>query len=150
MSGYKNLKKGRYSSAGQIYHVVSRTWQRRQVFSDWKYANAACRSFTCTKTLKDSSLLCWVLMPDHAHWLVQLGEIDSLSELIGRMKSLSAMEVRTCAGHQGSIWYPGFYERAIRKNDDLLDVARYIVANPLRAGLSKSVKQYPYWNSVYL
>lgn len=148
--GYRSLREGRYSSAGQIYHVVSRTWQRRRMFSDWNYARVVCRSFTSQETLRDSLLLCWVLMPDHVHWLVQLGEADGLAGLTGRMKSLSAREVRIYTGHQGSVWYPGYYERAIRKEDDLLAVARYIVANPLRAGLCKSVRQYPYWNAVYL
>ena len=30
------------------------------------------------------------------------------------------------------------------------DVARYIVANPLRAGLVKKLADYPFWNAVWL
>jgi len=29
-------------------------------------------------------------------------------------------------------------------------VARYVVANPVRAGLADSVLAYPYWNAVWL
>ena len=32
----------------------------------------------------------------------------------------------------------------------LRDVARYIVANPLRAGLVERVGDYPYWDAVWL
>lgn len=88
-------------------------------------------------------------MPDHAHWLLELNEHDELPELIGRMKSLSANAVRKHSLHKDKVWYRGFYDRAIRQEDDLIDVARYIVANPLRAGICKSVGQYPFWNAVY-
>jgi len=29
-------------------------------------------------------------------------------------------------------------------------VARYIVANPLRAGLVESVRDYPHWDAIWL
>ena len=34
--------------------------------------------------------------------------------------------------------------------DKMLDVARYIVANPLRAGLVTKIGDYPFWNAVWL
>ena len=34
--------------------------------------------------------------------------------------------------------------------EDLRAVARYIVGNPLRAGLVRNVLDYPYWNCVWL
>ena len=148
-TGYSNLRKGRYSAAGQIYHVVSRTHQRQKIFSDWALAAAASRAFTSDKALVDSRLLCWVLMPDHAHWLLELGDISTISALIGRMKSLSAREVRITSDRGGSIWHPGYYERAMRREDDLVAVARYIIANPLRANLCSSLRYYPFWNAVY-
>ncbi|MCF6281296.1 MAG: hypothetical protein L3J28_03650 [Candidatus Polarisedimenticolaceae bacterium] len=42
------------------------------------------------------------------------------------------------------------HDRAIRKEEDLVAIARYIVANPLRAGLVKSIKDYPHWDCVWL
>jgi putative transposase len=48
------------------------------------------------------------------------------------------------------VWQRGFYDRAIRKEEDLLAVARYIVANPLRAGLVSQLSDYPFWDAVWL
>jgi REP element-mobilizing transposase RayT len=48
------------------------------------------------------------------------------------------------------IWQRGFYDRSIRKEDDLIDIARYIVANPVRAGLVTSIRDYPLWDSIWL
>jgi len=38
----------------------------------------------------------------------------------------------------------------LRNDEDLLDVARYVVANPVRAGLVPRVGDYPFWNAVWL
>ena len=34
----------------------------------------------------------------------------------------------------------GFHDRALRRDEDTLSTARYIVANPLRAGLVKNIR----------
>ncbi|MGH8412134.1 MAG: REP-associated tyrosine transposase, partial [Pseudomonas sp.] len=38
----------------------------------------------------------------------------------------------------------------IRRDEDLPAVARYIVANPLRAGLVEKIGDYPLWDAVWL
>jgi putative transposase len=53
-----------------------------------------------------------------------------------------------CTPHR--LWQKGYHDRAIRREEDLLAVARYIVANPLRAGLVKRVGDYPLWDAVWL
>ncbi len=32
----------------------------------------------------------------------------------------------------------------------MIDIARYIIANPLHAGLVKQVGDYPFWDAVWL
>ncbi len=43
-----------------------------------------------------------------------------------------------------------FHDRAMRKEEDLKAAARYIVANPLRAGLVERCGDYPLWDAVWL
>ncbi|GGY09626.1 hypothetical protein GCM10007160_41190 [Litchfieldella qijiaojingensis] len=49
-----------------------------------------------------------------------------------------------------SIWQRGYHDRAIRDEEDIRAVARYIVANPLRAGLVNDIGQYPLWDAKWL
>ena len=42
------------------------------------------------------------------------------------------------------------YDHALRADEDVLAAARYIVANPLRAGLVGSIRDYPFWDAVWL
>jgi hypothetical protein len=38
----------------------------------------------------------------------------------------------------------------VRSDEDVQAIARYIVANPIRAGLVKRVGDYPFWNAIWL
>ena len=147
--GHRSLRKGRFSAANNIYFITAATVDRSPLFSEWLYARAAINGFTQTKLLGHSRLLCWVLMPDHVHWLIQLADDTKLSTLVGSMKSASARLTRR-AGCSQSIWAPAFYDHALREEDDIRSVARYIAANPLRAGLVDRLGGYPYWDAVWL
>jgi REP element-mobilizing transposase RayT len=87
--------------------------------------------------------LAFVVMPDHLHWLLQLQQ-DTLSTVVGRVKSISAKRLGR------HVWQAGFYDRALRRNDDLQAMARYVVANPVRAGLVQRLGLYPHWDAIWL
>lgn len=48
------------------------------------------------------------------------------------------------------VWEKGFHDRALRGEATLKPAARYLVGNPLRAGLAEQIGDYPYWNSIWL
>ena len=94
--------------------------------------------------------LAFVVMPDHLHWLFSLTGSRSLSESIKNVKAFSARRINEILGSNGAIWQPAFYDRAIRREEDLEGVARYIVANPLRAGIVRTIKEYPLWDAKWV
>jgi REP element-mobilizing transposase RayT len=63
--GYRHLRFGRASLAGQVYLVTTVTRRRRPAFADIDAAYAACRILVSRSIWRDSNLLAWVLMPDH-------------------------------------------------------------------------------------
>jgi REP element-mobilizing transposase RayT len=77
--GHKDLRKGRCSLAGQIYLVTTVTRCRRPVFRNWDAARCVARTLDDADLWHPHSCLCWVLMPDHWHGLVRLGERAPLS-----------------------------------------------------------------------
>lgn len=93
--------------------------------------------------------LAWVLMPDHLHWLVRLQDLG-LSELMRRVKSRSSYAIKRATELEGRVWQSGYHDRALRRDEDLLSVARYVVANPLRAGLVNRLGDYPHWDAVWV
>jgi len=93
--------------------------------------------------------LCWVIMPDHFHWLMELKGRDLAGE-VARLKSRSTVLFNRANQRVGSLWQKGFHDRALRREEDVKSVARYIVANPLRAGLAERIGDYPLWDAVWL
>lgn len=149
-SGHRALRTGRVSLAGQLYLVTSATHGRQPLFSDWRTASVASRALTDQILWRASRPLCWVLMPDHWHVLVELADGDSLPGLMRRLKSASALRLRSQAGLGARVWAKSFHDHALRREEDIAATARYIVANPVRAGLCRSVRDYPYWDAVWI
>lgn len=143
------MRKGRFSQSNGIYLVTTVTDQRVPWFADFSLAKIICQSMEDPDCILDSKNLCWVVMPDHIHFLVQLGDSD-LSQVVRQLKARSALKLNREMGRSGAFWFCGFHDLAVRKEDDLLGIARYIVANPVRAGLVRRVVDYPFWNAVWL
>lgn len=148
--GHHALRKGRVSSAYGVYLVTATTLEREKLFDDFSAGCAAAKCFEDVRLLGDARMLAWVLMPDHAHWLLQLGEHDGLSHVINRLKSASARYANRARGTSGVVWAKAFHDHALRDEDDLQDTARYVVANPLRARLVTRLGDYPFWNAIWL
>ena len=143
------LRIGRHGEANRIYHITLATREREPIFENWYIARPVISSLKQTQLENSASSLCWVIMPDHLHWLVEL-HVSDLSRVVARMKSRSTVELNRQLGRKGQLWQQGFHDRALRKADDLKAVARYIIANPLRAGLVTQVGDYPMWDAVWL
>ncbi|PPU74291.1 MULTISPECIES: REP-associated tyrosine transposase [Xanthomonas] len=147
--GHRALRRGRHGTPNACYLLTTTTWQRRTVFADFQLAATACRAFTAAIP-PDARLLAWVLMPDHAHWLLQLGHVAGLADVVSRMKACSARAVNAQRRSGAPVWSRSYHDHAVRKDDDLPAAARYVVANPLRAGLVTRVGDYPFWNAIWL
>lgn len=89
-------------------------------------------------------------MPDHLHLLLRVELGQQLSTVVKGLKGETAQTINRMLGRRGPIWQRGFHDRALRHDDDRLAIARYIVSNPLRAGLADRVGAYPWWDSCWL
>ena len=136
--------------SGQTYLVTTTTLARRPLFEDWRVACVAARSLTNSNLWRDARLLCWALMPDHWHGLIELCDGASLGAVVNRVKAVSAREINRAAGTTGAVWSKAFHDHALRAEEDLVATARYIIGNPVRAGIAKSVREYPFWDAVWL
>ena len=152
MSNQQNahrLRKGRYSESGRIYLITAVTHQRQAIFQDWRTGRLLVNEFRKAQEEGEATSLAWVVMPDHFHWLVQLHNGD-LPRLMRVTKSRSARAINTARCSYGTLWQKGYFDRALRREEDLKAMARYIVANPLRAGLVEHIGQYPLWDAIWL
>ena len=139
----KNLRIGRFSQTNQIYHITFTTKNRVPIFKNFLNSRILINIFRQLDKQQYSATLAFVIMPDHVHWLFQLGDKHLLHNVIKTAKSKATIQI----GQQ--IWQAGYYDHAIRKDEDIAHVARYIIANPVRAGLVKRVGDYPHWDAIW-
>ena len=145
-----DLIKGRYSENNREYFITFVCKDRAKIFLDENLARMFCKALSLNEEQCNCLWLTWVLMPEHFHGILRLGEKSSLSQTIKSLKGSTARIINVELKQSTSIWQQGFFDRALRKCEDRKQVARYIVANPLRKKIVLNIGDYPYWNSVFL
>jgi REP element-mobilizing transposase RayT len=145
----RSLRAGRRSIEGQAYLLTSVTAGRERLFEDFWLGCLWCRTVTQPKLWNDARLIAWVLMPDHFHLLVELRAGATLPLPMRRVKNLTSLELGRALGRRG-IWQGGYHDHALRTSGVVRAAARYLVANPVRAGLTESVASYPFWDAVWV
>lgn len=149
-SGHRALRRGRTSIPGQTYLITFTTYQRERLFEASDCASLVSRSLHALELWKETTLLAWTVMPDHLHLLVTLSHADTLQGVVQKVKSNTARELKSHDLGLGQVWARAFHDRALRRDEDVRSVARYLVLNPVRAGLVRRVGDYPYWDAVWL
>jgi putative transposase len=71
-------------------------------------------------------------MPTHLHLLILGNEKSRLLPFVKYFKQTSSFD---CRGDTSQLWQRSFYDRTLRAEEGLEDVARYIWGNPVRAGM---------------
>ncbi|MTT52788.1 transposase [Alcanivorax sp. VBW004] len=138
------LRKGRFSQQGRPYLVTFSTAGRSPWFSRFSIACQVCRSIAQSDIQNASHTWCYVVMPDHVHWLLSTTDKHDLSQIVRMAKA------RVSRSLEQAIWQSSFHDRALRSEAELKPAARYVIANPVRAGLVASVRDYPFWNAAWL
>jgi REP element-mobilizing transposase RayT len=89
-------------------------------------------------------------MPDHIHGLLSLRGRAALPSVMNTLKGRSGHSINRLLARNGPFWQSGYHDHALRREEDRLATARYVVANPLRAGLVAHLGDYPHWDSIWL
>jgi REP element-mobilizing transposase RayT len=143
------LRRGRYAETNRIYLLTTNTFGRTPIFKNFALGRLVVDQFRNAQHQGMANSQAWVVMPDHFHWLVELQQ-GSLGDLMQKTKSMSTKTVNQFTGRRVTLWQKGFHDRALRREENLVRVARYVVANPLRAGLVKKLGDYPLWDAIWV
>ena len=128
------------------YFLTFCTYARRDTFRDADIAPGVATQLRLTARELGFAILAYCLMPDHVHLLVEGTTDDAdLRRFVKRLKQRTgqAYARRTAS----PLWQEGYFDRVLRAEEDSLAIARYIVENPVRAGLVQVASDYPYLGS---
>jgi REP element-mobilizing transposase RayT len=117
------LRIGRFSEPNRIYLITTNTHERTPIFSDFHLGRLVFWQLRVAQYQGLANSLAWVIMPDPFHWLLELQK-GSLADLMCQVKSKSTRNVNGVTGRKGRLWQESFHDRALRKEDDLVKMAR--------------------------
>jgi putative transposase len=120
-----------------IYFVTICVKDRKSVLANEAAFNAF--NYAAAK-LQEWRVLAAILMPDHLHAVVAPSERDAqLGNFSAALKRWMRKELNASWE-----WQPGCFDRLLRSNESLHEKWLYIQENPVRAGLVKDWKDWPY------
>jgi len=149
-SGHSALRKGRYTEPHRPYILTAVTYKRKPFFSDLRNARTVIHAMRFLHHERRVASMAFVVMPDHFHWLITPYPGYSLASLMHSLKSWTANQLSRRYAISTPVWQPAYHDRALRQDEDIQKVARYIIANPLRAGLVHKIGHYPHWDAIWL
>jgi type I restriction enzyme R subunit/menaquinone-specific isochorismate synthase/putative DNA methylase len=89
-------------------------------------------------------LLCWVVMPNHVHLLIETSRDHPLPNVVQAWKSYSSKRANRLLERTGTFWARDYFDRYIRDDQHLQAVVHYIENNPVRAGLVDQPEGWPF------
>jgi len=129
----------------RAYHITWGTFKQRTLLTDKGLASevAGILEEEAGRTLTD--LYAYCVMPDHVHVLLQ----PNGGNLIQYAQAVKGKTTRIYwkLGGTGELWQRGFHDHILRCEESLHGIAQYILANPVRAGLTDDIVAYPFSGS---
>lgn len=133
--------------AGYAYHVINRGNGRAEVFHKSEDYEAFLELLASAKARHGVKIFAFCLMPNHFHLVLEASTNTALSQF---MQWLLTSHVRRYHRHyhgSGHVWQGRFKSFPIQRDEHLVVVLRYVLQNPVRAGLVKSPREWS-WSSI--
>lgn len=92
-----------------------------------------------------ASVIVFCFMPNHLHLLLEATEEGNIKEMMRIFKQRTAFIYKQSTGNK--LWQASYYDRVLRQDEETIVVARYIMANPVRAKIVEEAIDYPFTGS---
>ncbi len=135
----------RYYEKEAIYSITCNTYLRIPIFHKRRAAEFLMNTLGYYKIVLNYSLYCYCIMPDHIHLIIQPHlKKYNISVIMKHIKGSFARSYNNITRKDGIIWQRRFYDSIIASEEELTTKISYIIENPVKEGLVKEAKEYPY------
>ena len=134
-----------FSYVGQLRYflTICVDWRRRD-FEDETSARFVIAQLLLIAATSQFEVIAYCVMPDHVHALVVgLSDASDFKAFVKRYKQATGIWWKR-EGHCDRLWQEGYHDRILRERDVNEGVIRYILINPVRAGLVSDPREYPF------
>jgi REP element-mobilizing transposase RayT len=136
-------RRARVKSQTNIYHVMLRGINRQQIFFDKEDYRAFESILWHYKSICDYRLHAYCIMGNHIHLLIQTGEVP-LGRIFKHIGSTFVYWYNCKYERVGHLFQDRYRSEVVLTDNSYLTVLRYILRNPVKAGLCKFPAEYPY------
>lgn len=138
-------RKPRVEYPGAFYHVISRGNNKQVIFQDEQDYRVYITRIGKYHEKYKFIIYAFVLMPNHIHLLIETISVP-LSKIMQGLQQSYALYFHNKYKSVGHV-FQGRYKAIVCERDSyLLELVRYIHLNPVRAGLTRNLNDYP-WSS---
>ncbi len=138
----------RVNEAGHIHFVTTTCYDKKLFFSQSWTRKLVMDAINHMRSKKGFLLLGYVLMPDHAHFLLVPAPCQTISKAVKHIKWYSAIKLLASLRKKGmdekALWKPGFYDFNIYTQQKLMEKLNYCHMNPVKGGLVESPEKWLY------
>jgi len=131
---------------GFVYHVFNRGNGKQRVFHKSRDYRMFIDLMTDAKTRYSVKVFGFCLMPNHFHMILMPTKAEDLSRWMQWLMTCHVRRYHRDNGTSGHVWQGRFKSFVIQKDGHLLTGLRYVEGNPVRAGLVRSARDWP-WSS---
>ena len=135
----------RIELAGGLYHVTSRGDRSEDIFLDDADRLAWLELFAQTCMRFNWVCHAWCLMGNHYHIVIETIE-GNLAQGMRHLNGVYTQTFNRTHKRVGHVFQGRYKSIIVEKDSYLLELARYVVLNPLRANMVKKVADWP-WSS---
>ncbi len=135
----------RIDYAGAVHHVTSRGDRRENIFLDDEDRLLWMEVFAQVCSRYHWRCHAWCLMDNHYHILIETLE-GNLSAGMRQLNGVFTQRSNRRHGLAGHVFQGRYKAILVEKEAHLLELARYVVLNPVRAGMVDHPRQWP-WSS---
>jgi putative transposase len=135
----------RVEFSGAIWHVTSRGNNKNDIVRSDSDRRRFVRLLAEAVDVHHLVLHAWVLMTNHYHLLVQTPQIG-LSDALKDLNEDLARSFNRCYARVGHLFQDRPHIKPVKREAHLLELVRYVVLNPVRAGMARFPGDYT-WSS---
>ncbi|WP_338766412.1 transposase [Massilia sp. METH4] len=130
---------------GAIYHVTSRGNRRATIFVDDRDREIMMKLYGDTAARFNLVVYALCLMPNHFHFLLETPDAN-ISRAMQYLKGNYAQKFNWRHGLTGHVFQGRFFTELVDHQEQLLELLRYVVLNPIRARLVRHADDW-HWST---
>lgn len=138
-----------YKSSSYVYFITLCTASKQPHFLNNRIAKIVEEEMELRRARKEIRVFCYCIMPDYLHMLLSLADNyqKSLQNWVSAFKRFTGKVINELCNTK-PLWQKNFYDHIVREDESLLEIAKYILNNPVRKGLVPEWAAYPYSKTI--